>query len=137
MRGDGGACILVVEDNAELRSYLAEAVRLLGYNVTTAESGDLALELLARNQPQIDLVLTDVVMPGMTGRELGERAGKMRPDLKVIYLTGYSHRALARDGRLDPRLNVLQKPVTQNELAARIREVLEAPDGRSRRQTKE
>ena len=50
MRGDGGACILVVEDNAELRSYLAEAVRLLGYNVTTAESGDLALKLLARNQ---------------------------------------------------------------------------------------
>jgi CheY-like chemotaxis protein len=76
----------VVEDNAELRSYLAEAVRLLGYNVTTAESGDLALELLARNEPRIDLILSDVVMPGMTGRELGERAGKMRPDLKVIYL---------------------------------------------------
>jgi FixJ family two-component response regulator len=61
----------------------------------------------------------------------------MRPDLKVIYLTGYSHRALARDGRLDPRLNVLQKPVTQNELAARIQDALEVTDGRSRRQAEE
>ncbi len=137
MRGDGGACILVVEDNAELRSYLAEAVRLLGYNVTTAESGDRALEALVRNEPRIDLILTDMVMPGMTGHELGERAGRLRPDLKVIYLTGYSPHALARDGRLDPRLNVLQKPVTQNELAARIRDALDLTDGRNRRQAEE
>jgi len=70
----------------------------------------------------------------MTGRELGERASRMRPDLKVIYITGYSSNALARDGRLDPRLTVLQKPVTQSELAARIRDALDTPQDRNRRQ---
>jgi CheY-like chemotaxis protein len=133
--GDTEARILVVEDNADLRSYLAEAVRLLGYSVTTAESGSAALDLLTQDDLGIDLMLTDVVMPGMTGRELGERAGALRPDLKVIYITGYSRSALARNGRLDPRLNVLQKPVTQNELAVRIRDALETPRQGRRHQT--
>ena len=123
-RSEGGASILVVEDNADLRSYLAEAVRLLGHAATTAEGGDEALNILGQFERRIDLMLTDVVMPGMTGFELGQRAKGMRADLKVIYITGYSTSALPQGGRLNPGLDVLQKPVMQDELAARIRDAL-------------
>ena len=70
-------------------------------------------------------MLTDVVMPGMTGRELAEGAKILRPDLKVVYMTGYSRNAITRNGRLDPGLDVLQKPITQGQLATRICDALD------------
>ena len=70
-------------------------------------------------------MLTDVVMPGMNGRELAESAAKLRPNLKVLYMTGYSQNAVTHHGRLDPHLDVLQKPITQNALATRIRDFLD------------
>jgi FixJ family two-component response regulator len=64
-------------------------------------------------------------MPAMTGRELAKKAATLRPDLRVVYMTGYSRNAVTHHGRLDPNLDVLQKPITQNDLAARIREALD------------
>jgi CheY-like chemotaxis protein len=85
----------------------------------------VALVLLNQQNVHFDLMLTDVVMPEMNGRELAVNANKVRPDLKVIYMTGYSRNAVTHHGRLDPHLDVLQKPITQSELAMRIRETLD------------
>jgi CheY-like chemotaxis protein len=74
---------------------------------------------------RIDLMLTDVVMPGMNGRELGRRAQGIRPDLRVLYMTGYSRNAVVHQGRLDEGVELLQKPITQKRLSARIRDLLD------------
>jgi PAS domain S-box-containing protein len=124
-QGENGENILIVEDDDDVRAYLTDVVRSLGYGVLNAANGKLALELLSRTKSPIALMLTDVVMPGMTGRELADSAIKQRPDLKVLYMTGYSRNAITHHGRLDPRLDVLQKPITQNELATRIRDALD------------
>jgi PAS domain S-box-containing protein len=123
--GENGETVLIVEDDDDLRGYLADVVHSLGYGVAIASNANVALDLL--NQPNVhfDLMLTDVVMPEMNGRELAENANKVRPDLKVIYMTGYSRNAVTHHGRLDPHLDVLQKPITQSELATRIRESLD------------
>jgi FixJ family two-component response regulator len=70
-------------------------------------------------------MLTDVVMPGMNGRELGRRAQEIRPGLRVLYMSGYSRNAVVHQGRLDDGIELLQKPVTQNHLASRVRDVLD------------
>ena len=124
-QGEGEETILIVEDDDDVRAYLTDALRGLGYGVITAPSGTLALGILARDNLRIDLMLTDVVMPGMTGRELAREASRLRPELPVIYMTGYSRNAVTHHGRLDPNLDVLHKPVTQSELAIRIREALD------------
>ena len=85
----------------------------------------IALDILARDNLRVDLMLTDVVMPGMNGRELARMVEKLRPKLRVVYMTGYSRNAVTHHGRLDPNLEVLQKPITQSDLATRIREVLD------------
>jgi CheY-like chemotaxis protein len=93
--------------------------------VSAVANAKLALDLVAQKDRRISLLLTDVVMPGMNGRELAIDALKLRPDLKVIYMTGYSRNALTHHGRLDPHLDVLQKPISQNELATSIREAID------------
>jgi PAS domain S-box-containing protein len=125
-QGESGENILIVEDDDDLRAYLTDVVRALGYGVLNAANGKQALDRLSQAQSPIALLLTDVVMPGMTGRELAEDAKRLRPNLKVLYMTGYSRNAISHHGRLDPRLDVLQKPITQGELAARIRDALDA-----------
>jgi CheY-like chemotaxis protein len=124
-QGENGETILIVEDDDDLRSYLGDVVRSLGYGVVTASNGKMALDLLSQQKARIDLVLTDVVMPGMNGRELANNAAELRPGLKVLYMTGYSRNAVTHHGRLDPNLDVLQKPITQSELATRIRDALD------------
>jgi PAS domain S-box-containing protein len=124
-QGEGGETILIVEDDDDVRAYLTDTLRGLDYGVITAPSGTLALGILARDNLRIDLMLTDVVMPGMTGRELAIQASQLRPELPVIYMTGYSRNAVTHHGRLDPNLDVLHKPVTQSDLAMRIREALD------------
>jgi PAS domain S-box-containing protein len=117
--------ILLVEDDDDVRAYLIEVLRSLGYRVIASSNGEDALALLSQSELPIDLILTDVVMPGMSGRELGMRALELRPELKVIYMTGYSRNAVVHQGRLDPRIELLQKPITQTDLATRIRDALD------------
>lgn len=123
--GERGEVILVVEDDDDLRAYLAEVLRGLGYQVLAAAHAQAALPILERISRRIDLLLTDVVMPGMNGRELGKRAQELRPDLRVLYMTGYSRNAVVHHGRLEEGVELLQKPIAQTRLAARVRDLLD------------
>jgi DNA-binding response OmpR family regulator len=123
--GEKGEVILIVEDDQDLRFYLADVLRTLGYLVVTAANGEAALSLLDEPARRIDLLLTDVVMPGMNGRELGHRALALRPTLRVLYMSGYSRNAVVHHGRLDEGVELLQKPITQTHLAARVRDLLD------------
>jgi len=85
-----------------------------------------ALGLIEEGDIRIDLLLTDVVLPGMNGRQMAEQAKNRRPDLKMLFTTGYSRNAIVHQGRLDPGVAMIQKPITQDGLAARIRDLLDA-----------
>jgi signal transduction histidine kinase/CheY-like chemotaxis protein len=124
-RGHSGECVLVVEDDADVRRYAVETLGALGYEVVEAASGDDALRLLDEHKT-IRLLLTDVVMPGMNGRKLAEEAKQRQPFLKVLYMTGYSRNAIVHQGRLDPGVDLIQKPLTSEQLASAVRKVLDA-----------
>lgn len=123
--GIEGETILVVEDDEELRAFLADTLRNLSYRVHAAANAQSALTILLQNDRRIDLMMTDVVMPGLNGRELGRRALAMRPGLKILYMTGYSRNAIVHHGRLDEGVEFLQKPFSQAQVALRIRELLD------------
>ena len=116
--------LLVVEDDAEVRAYLSEALRNLNYSVFTAPNMEAGLDVL-RKQGRIDLLLTDIVMPGGNGRELATQAATLRPDVQVLFMTGYSRNAVVHQGRLDEGVDLLHKPVSQAELATRVRMALD------------
>ena len=124
--------ILVVEDDPDLRSYLGEILRSLDYRVVVASNSAEALGLLAKNGRHIDLLLTDIIMPGLTGRQLVEKARDQYPDLKVLYMTGYSRNAVVHQGRLDEGVDLLQKPISQAELAHRVRVILDRKKSHAR-----
>jgi len=117
--------ILVVEDDDGVRTYLEEALGQLNYRVLSAPGGAVALQTIEGAQ-RIDLLLTDVVMPGMNGRELAESAIRKQPGLKVLFMTGYSRNAIVHHGRLDPGVALIQKPISERELAERLRKILDA-----------
>ena len=117
--------ILVVEDDTDLRGYVSDVLRELNYRVLSAASAQAALTILLQEDQQVDLVLTDVVMPGMNGREMGRRAQQIRPHLGILYMTGYSRNAVVHQGRLDEGVDLLEKPVTQAKLALKVREMLD------------
>ncbi len=123
-RGQTGECILVVEDDPEVRSYVAETLGGLGYDVLEAPGGDAALKMMEEHNA-IGLLLTDVVMPGMNGRQLAEEAKRRQPALKVLFMTGYSRNAIVHQGRLDPGVDLLQKPINSEQLAAMVRKLLD------------
>jgi PAS domain S-box-containing protein len=131
-QGENGETILIVEDDVELRAYLSEVLRGLGYRVLTAPDAKAALSILEPDAARVDLLLTDVVMPGMNGRELGRRAQHLRPTLRVLYMTGYSRNAVTHQGRLDEGVELLQKPIAQAHLATRIRDLLDQTAGQRR-----
>ena len=116
--------ILAVEDDAAVRALTVEALCELGYDVVEADSAIAALRILD-GDPTIALLLTDVVMPDMNGARLVEEARRRRPDLKVIYTTGYTRNAVVHNGVLDPGVHLLMKPVSLADLAAKLRAVLE------------
>jgi signal transduction histidine kinase len=123
---DGGSeTILVVEDHEGLREYSAGVLRELGYTVLEAADGETGLALLGRD-PGIELVFTDVVLPGMNGREFANRALEMRPHLKVLFTTGYTRNAIVHDGRLDDGVSLVTKPFTFAAIASKVRTVLDS-----------
>lgn len=116
--------ILVVEDEDQVRHMSVDALRELGYVVVQASDANQALTVL-EIQPRIDLLFTDIVMPDMNGRILSDRAREKRPDLKVLYTTGYTRNAIVHNGMLDHDVAFLAKPFTIQQLAAKVREVLD------------
>jgi two-component system cell cycle sensor histidine kinase/response regulator CckA len=122
----GTETILLVEDEDTVRTLSHRALSTLGYSVLAALSGADALGVAERHPGPIDLVLTDVVMPELGGRELVRQLAAVRPGMKVLYISGYSDEAIAQHGVLDPGTAFLQKPFTPDRLASKVREVLDA-----------
>jgi signal transduction histidine kinase len=123
--GDHREVVLVVEDEPGVRQFSVDALRELGYRVLEADGAPTALRLLD-GHPEIALIFTDVVMPDVNGRKLAEEAHRRRPDLKVLYTTGYTRNAVVHNGVLDPGVQMIGKPFTIEELASKVREVLDA-----------
>jgi len=121
----GSETILVVEDDEHVRSFAVEALRELGYSVLEAIDGRSALDVM-RTNPDVALLFTDVVMPGMTGRELANKAVQLHPSLKLLFSTGYTRNAIVHNGVVDAGTNFLQKPYSLHDLARKIRGVLDA-----------
>ena len=118
-----GETVLVVEDDAQVRSYVVESLKELGYAVLEAADGAHALDIIVTSA-SIDLLLTDVVMPGMTGKTLADSARAARPTLPILFMTGYARNAILNDGRLGPDVRVIAKPFSFAALAAQVRESL-------------
>jgi signal transduction histidine kinase/CheY-like chemotaxis protein len=118
---DNSAAILVVEDEDGVRHFVCGALRDLGYRVVEASSGRQALELL-RTHPEVGLLLSDVVMPEMNGRDLADLALAQYPDLRVMFMTGYTRNAIVHNGVLDPQMRLISKPFTVTQLAAKVKE---------------
>jgi two-component system, NtrC family, sensor kinase len=120
-----GETILVVEDDDGVRQYAAEILRDLNYQVIEAKDSATALRLLDADK-QFDLMLTDVVLPGKNGRELANEVEKRRPDVKIIFMTGYSRNAIVHHGRLDAGTELIPKPLIERVMARKIRQVLDS-----------
>jgi len=125
-RDHGQETILLVEDETHLRHLARQYLETQGYKVLEAEDGAAALQIVDGYRGTIDLLLTDVVMPGMNGRELAANIAKLLPDMRVLYMSGYSENAVGHDGTLDAGVNLLQKPFSLPALRDRVREVLDS-----------
>jgi len=125
MRAKSSETVLVVEDSEGVLDFACSALEDLGYRVLVASDGPEAMRFL-EIEPAIDLLFTDVVMPkGMSGRQLADLALKLRPELPVLFTTGYSRNAIVHQGRLDANVHLLGKPYTQRELAQKIHAILD------------
>ncbi|WP_343699183.1 ATP-binding protein [Caulobacter sp.] len=121
-----GEMVLVVEDNDDVRAYSVMILSELGYGVIEAANAEAAIAVLA-SDARLDLLFTDVVLPGKTGRSVADAAAQLRPSLKVLFTTGYSRNAIVHHGRLDPGVQLITKPFTFEQLAVRVREVIDRP----------
>jgi CheY-like chemotaxis protein len=121
----GSETILLVDDDEVVRNTVSSMLEELGYCVLNAENGEEALATLQR-EADVALLFTDVVMPGMGGRQLAERAVQVRPNLGVLYTSGYTENAIVHNGRLDTCVELPSKPYNREQLAAKFRRVLDA-----------
>jgi CheY-like chemotaxis protein len=122
----GSETVLIVEDEDLVRALVVRALRSRGYQCREARDANEALRLLEREQAQIDLVITDVVMPGMSGGGLGDRLALLRPELPVLYTSAFVDEDVIRRGLLEQGRPFLQKPCSPRDLARKVREVLDA-----------
>jgi PAS domain S-box-containing protein len=132
LRGGLHEVVLVVEDDNDVRLFTTESLRELGFTVLEARDGPSALKQLERH-PEVQLLFTDVGLPGINGAQLVAAAREQRPDIKVLFTTGYARNAIVHQGRLDAGVKLITKPFTRSQLAARIRDVLDAPVVSSRK----
>jgi PAS domain S-box-containing protein len=121
----GAETILLVEDNEQVRDLTWSILRRQGYSVLPAPNGEEALAVFDRHPEPVHLLLTDVIMPGMSGKELFTRAVKRSPRMKVLYMSGYTDNVIAHRGVMDEGVNFIQKPFSVKALAAKVREVLD------------
>jgi CheY-like chemotaxis protein len=121
----GSETVLVVEDEEAVRLLSCLVLRDAGYRVLEAQDAREALELVARHPDKIDILVTDVVLPGMGGRHLAQELLQQDPKLRVLYLSGYLDDAVVRHGVLVNEVNFLQKPFSLTELACKVRSVLD------------
>jgi PAS domain S-box-containing protein len=124
----GMETVLVVEDQAEVREYAAVALRAYGYQVMEAANAEEALLICEREGERIDLILTDVVMPGLSGRELADRLKTLRPGVKVLFMSGHTDDIMVHHGVLRKEAEFIHKPFGPGQLAVKVREILMAPD---------
>jgi CheY-like chemotaxis protein len=122
----GTETLLLVEDEAAVRASVRRLLEWHGYTVLEARNGAEALRIYEANESGIDLVLTDIVMPEMSGHELIERLRARRPDLRVLFMSGYTERAFTSNGAMPPGTGYVEKPFTVETLMRRLREVLDA-----------
>jgi CheY-like chemotaxis protein len=121
----GSETVLIVEDDKEVRKLATRILENQGYKVLEASQGSEALPLCKEYQKPIHLMLADVVMPGLDGRELAERAKSFHPEMKVLYMSGYTENTIIHHGVLEKGLNYIQKPFTVEGLVRKVREALD------------
>jgi PAS domain S-box-containing protein len=121
----GSETVLLVEDEESVRELVRETLKTRGYTVIEASDGIAGMRVSEEYQGNIEILITDVVMPGMSGRELAKRVAAARPNIRVLYLSGYTEDAIIHEGALEPGTGFLQKPFTLQVLARKVREVLQ------------
>ena len=126
----GGETILLVEDDEMLRKLAENILRQAGYAVFVAADGAEALRICVRQEGPIHLMLTDVVMPHMSGRELAELVARSRPEMRVLYMSGYTDDAIVHHGVMEAEMAFIQKPFSPESLARKVREVMDSPSTR-------
>ena len=123
----GRETVLIVEDEEAVRELAREILERNGYTVLEARHGVEGLLISDRHNGPIHLLLTDVIMPQLNGRGLAQRLTTLRPDIKVLFMSGYTTKDLVSHGMLDPGVAFLQKPFTPDSLALKVRQALDAP----------
>jgi DNA-binding NtrC family response regulator len=116
--------LLVVEDDGDVREYVVTALTRLGYRVLEAGEASAALSIIERH-PEVILLLTDVGLPGLNGRQLAEEVSRRCPEIKVLFISGYARHAMVHNGVLDNGVEILSKPFTVNGLGRKVTQILQ------------
>jgi CheY-like chemotaxis protein len=125
----GHETVLLAEDEEQVRQTTRTILEMDGYRVLEASGGSEALAIFKQHEGRIDLAITDVIMPQMSGQELAQNLKALCPDIKVLYVSGYTDDAIVRHGLLDEEIAFIQKPFTPEALSRKVREVLDAAPG--------